>query len=270
MSKSPKDGRDIAVRVILTAVLVVIALCMANIYSTLKKMRQYLTQPAPSQNCIFSEQMDMPVFPSVSLSGAVEVNGMPVRWEPDAQYDLFVASLISNGWEKVEADWRKVRAVSMSDSVMLTKTGICCFVMAVPQQAKGVLYSEIAQPTNAVAFQQNPWTADCDAPGRDIPAVPRPSSSLRAFSMIFENGSGAVSYRLPQVSFSDASGAYVTLMKTSGWKQAFGGADARFAWYLRGNEQCGVWLSRIPDQEQVFATVLYYGTGPERKMKNEL
>jgi len=259
MSKTPKDSRDIAVRVILTLVLTVIALCMANIYSTLKKMRQ--SPPAPAQSSLFSEQMDVPVFPSVSLSGAVEVNGMPVRWEPDAQYDLFVAGLMSNGWEKVDADWSKVRAVSMSDSVMLTKTGSCCFVMAVPQQSKGVLYSEIAQSTNTTTFQQNPWTANCDAPGRDIPAIPRPSGSLRAFSMIFENGSGAVSYRLPLTSFAEASGAVAAQMKSSGWKQAFGGADARFAWYVRGTEQCGVWLSRIPDQEQVFATVLYYGKG---------
>jgi hypothetical protein len=254
MSKG-KDPRDIAVKIIMTFALLVTMGCIVNIYMRLASMHSLPVAETGSSG--LKLDAEIPFNPFEFFSGSIEVNGMPVEWKPDADYDGFIADLVSKGWKPVEADWKAVRAVSQSDSVMLQKGGAVCFVMALPGHEHGLLTTTMVQGATPSAFQKNPWESEVDARGADLVSVPRPSDAVRVFSLLFGNGAGAVCYRFVQEDPAGAIAGFRRALKSEGWKKVLGGDELGLGWYAKGASQCCFFVSENSGVDGKLATVLF-------------
>lgn len=250
-----RDPRAIAVKVITTLALLVTMGCIVNIYAKLSSMRSRPVAGTGSSG--LKLDAEIPFNPFEFLSGSIEVNGMPVEWQPNADYDGFIADMTSKGWKPVEADWEAVRSVSQSDSIMLQKEGAACFVMASPGHESGLLTTTMPMDADTLAVQQNPWESEVDAPGSDLASVPRVPGCIRVFSLLFGNGAGAVCYRFSQDDSVGSIAGFKAVLKSKGWKKVLDGNELGLAWYAKGQGQCCFFVSENDGVDGKLATVLY-------------
>lgn len=240
---------------ILSLVVVVIALCSANIYLTLGKMR---TTARGGGGGLFTDPSgDLPILSFEFLRGAIEVNGMPVVWDPDLRYQTFLDARQKDGWTQVEADWDRAQSAFMGRAMMLQREGEVCFVMQVPGKERGVLHTTMDAGHGEVIHDADPWQAEVDAPGRDLDLLPRLPETVRVFSMIFESGAGAVTYRVRGFDADEAIAQYEGQMAAADWSRVFGGQGTAFHWYQHGADQCVWWLSSIDEVSGVYLSVFY-------------